>query len=98
MPKRWSRDTAISKRVDRLLPGSIWNEPEDWMMGLKQKERQLQASWGTKERSQLKNGVRQILLTARALNSSEGYLILQYSFENFASCERELDAAKNDVL
>ena len=77
------------QEVDFLLPGSIWNEPEDWMMALQRNERQLQAEWGQDEGSTLSNGISSIILGTSALSSSQGYLILQYSFENEELCDSE---------
>ena len=77
------------RRVDVLLPGSIWDEPEDWMMALRQNERQLQAVWDEDKGSTLSNEVSSIILGTSALSSSEGYLILQYSFENEELCDSE---------
>ena len=50
------------RRVDVLLPGSIWDEPEDWMMALRQNERQLQAVWDEDKGSTLSNEVSSIIL------------------------------------
>jgi len=36
---------------DMLLPGRIWNEPNDWMMELIKKERWLAALWEAEEKS-----------------------------------------------
>ena len=77
------------QEVDFLLPGSIWDEPEDWMMALRQNERQLQAVWDEDEGSTLSNGITSIILGASSLSGSQGYLILQYTFENEELCESE---------
>ena len=77
------------QEVDFLLPGSIWDEPEDWMMALRQNERQLQAVWDQDKGSTLSNGISSIILGTSALSSSQGYLILQYSFENEELCDSE---------
>lgn len=52
------------EEVDLLLPGSIWDEPEDWMMGLRQNERIVQSVWNQEngeqceaERTGLQRGV-----------------------------------------
>ena len=74
------------EEADFLLRGSIWDEPEDWMMALRQNERQLQAVWSGPA---LPNGVSSIILGASALSGSEGYLVLQYSFENEQLCDAE---------
>ena len=78
--------TVEYEEADYLLPGSIWDEPEDWMMALRQNERRLQAVW---KGSTLPNEVLTIILDASALSGSQGYLLLQYSFENEELCDSE---------
>ena len=39
MKGRLEQVYGASKTTDVLLPGSIWNEPKDWMMSLRKKER-----------------------------------------------------------
>jgi len=76
--------------ADGLLSGSIWNEPEDWMMGLANEERLLSAMW------KLGGGVL-IGLEAQASSSSEGRICVQYEFESqFATWIQEHNAKKND--
>lgn len=83
---------------DFLLDGSLWKEPQHWMMGLTKKERFLSATWkGTKEKS-MKNNINLIAIEARANNSEEGYVYLQYSFTNNDVCLKEIEAAKKDAL
>ena len=57
------------EEADYLLPGSIWDEPEDWMMALRQNERRLQAVW---KGSTLPNEVLTIILDASALSRKPG--------------------------
>ena len=74
------------EEADFLLRGSIWDEPEDWMMALRRNERQLQAVW---EGQAMPNSVASVILGASALSTSDGYLVLQYSFENEELCDAE---------
>ena len=74
------------EEADFLLRGSIWDEPEDWMMALRRNERQLQAVW---EGQAMSNSVASVILGASALSTSDGYLVLQYSFENEELCDAE---------
>ena len=84
--------------VDQLLPGSIWKDPEDWMMGLLKKERFLQAEWSAKNGSRLKNSITRIDLVGRAKRSDTGYLLLQYTFDNKPQCEAEIKKKENASL
>ena len=84
----------MTKRHDFLRSGSIWDEPEDWAMGLYKEERVLQSFW-TFSPARSEDGVQAVYLTANALSSSKGYVSLFYEFSNFDQCSKELDKAKN---
>ena len=70
--------------LDHVRAGSIWNQPQDWMMGLVQKER-LVARWKTA----LPNRIHEIRLQAIGITPGLGYLGLGYEFEGWD----EYDAA-----
>jgi len=86
------------KRMDFLIPGSIWDEPKDWMMGLKKKERFLGIVWERAYGSSLPNEIKQIGLVASALSPNKGFINVEYSFVNIDSCEAELAAQEDDAL
>lgn len=87
-----------AETTDLLLAGSIWKEPQDWMMGLNNKERFLSATWkGTKE-TPLKNNIGAISIEARANSSAQGYVYLQYTFTNDDVCQAEIEGAKKSSL
>lgn len=87
-----------AETTDLVLEGSIWKEPQEWMMGLNKKERFLSATWkGTKE-TPLKNNIDTISIEARANSSSKGYVYLQYSFTNNDVCQAEIEGAKKSSL
>ena len=85
---------------DRLLEGSMWNEPEDWMMGLVKKERHLHAVWVLADGTEIRNDVEKIVLVAYASASQtdEGRLMLQYSFLNIDDCSDELQEGDADAF
>ena len=87
-----------AETTDLLLAGSIWKEPQDWMMGLNKKERFLSVTWkGTKE-TPLKNNIGAISIEARANSSAQGYVYLQYTFTNDDVCQAEIEGAKKSSL
>lgn len=86
-----------SKKTDRLLAGSIWKDPEDWMMGLLKEERFLFAQWGGSG-APLRNDISSITLVARAKSGDSGYLILEYSFSNHDQCSEEAKSAEKTAL
>lgn len=79
---------------DYLKTGSIWSNPNEWMMGLYKEERKLNAGWDVGE----KNGVDFIALKAGALNSGKGILSLTYELSNIEGCLAELSSASNEGL
>ncbi|MDC9582997.1 hypothetical protein PSI15_15755, partial [Xenorhabdus sp. PR6a] len=95
-----SLDSIYGKgeKTDFLLSGSIWKEPQDWMMGLYKEERFLSAEWESKSEALQKNNLNFIALGARADSDSEGYLFLQYTFENHKECKEEIENAKKSSL
>jgi hypothetical protein len=81
--------------IDDLMPGSIWDEPEDFMMALVKKERNLLSIWGTKASSNMLNDIEAIGLQVKAHASDSGQIMLTYEFHNFANYKKELDAKKD---
>jgi hypothetical protein len=65
--------------ADHVKAGSIWHEPEDWMMGLLKEERVLSAVWD----KQLPNHIQDIVIEASALSSEKGFLKISYEFEGW---------------
>jgi hypothetical protein len=87
------------KNFDYLNEGSIWREPREWMMALKQKERILTSYWGTLENTGKPPApVSRVMLKASALDSSSGWLSLYYEFTNSEKCLDEFDRMKNSSL
>lgn len=86
------------KSTDLLLSGSIWKEPQDWMMALNKKERFLSAQWAGSPATPLKNKLVLVSMEARANGSGEGYVYLQYDFDNIDACNAEIEDAKKSSL
>lgn len=68
--------------LDFLRAGSVWDEPQDWMMGLLRKDRIRRSLW------EIRSGT--ILLELGALSSAEAFVRLSYEFPNFTACAAEL--------
>lgn len=86
------------KTMDFLMPDSIWDEPNDWMMGLIKKERILAAIWEKSEGSSLPSDIESIGLIASPSAGDKGYIAIEYSFTNKDTCEAELAAQEDDAL
>lgn len=84
--------------MDTLIAGSIWREPKEWMMSLRQKERYLSVAWASNTASPLKYNLSEIEMDARASSSDVGYYMLQYTFNNWNVCESEAKAKARSSL
>ena len=84
--------------TDVLLPGSIWDEPDDFMMAMIKKERFLMAVWDREQGSSLKDNLESIALIASPGGRDEGYLSLEYSFSNKEVCDKEIAALEDGAL
>lgn len=90
---------GAGKKTDYLLPGSIWKEPQDWMMSLNKQERFLMKNWKDTEQPAMKNNnLTEIGIQARAVDSSSGYIYLEYDFKNTPACLAELENKKKSSL
>lgn len=95
-------DTAYGKSelTDVLLPNSIWNEPQDWMSALEKKERILVATWSGKKNSGAIQDVflSEIYLGISVIDNENGYLRLEYIFENQDTAIKEIQSLEDDAL
>jgi hypothetical protein len=85
-------------KTDLLMPGSIWKEPQDFMMGLLKKDRMLAAVWSAKYGSQLTENLKAVSLMAYAQTRNTGHLGLEYQFTNEKDCDTEVSAEEDRVL
>jgi hypothetical protein len=88
------------KREEYLMPGSIWSEPQDYMMGLLKDEQNLYAVWDETNTafSELGNNLANVFLMAKALDSNSGFIVLEYSFTNEKLAEKELALLEDSSL
>ncbi len=86
------------KKTDSLLSGSIWKEPNDWMMALNKGERVLIIEWKDVNDAMQKNKLSEVGMAARTNNTSSGYVLLQYTFSNNSVCEAEIKSEKKSSL
>lgn len=87
-----------SNLSDFLLTGSIWDKPNDWMMGLIKKERYLASQWGSEYGSNLPSDIKSITLMALPSGRSKGYLGLEYKGAKEDACDAELEAKEDEAL
>ena len=84
--------------IDELLPGSIWDDADDWMSALLHNERYLICSWEKAKCPKLPENMSMIALAAKASSSDVGYIVLEYYFTNFVVIEARQQAAADSAL
>lgn len=85
------------EEMDILLPGSIWDEPREWMMAMKQGERQLMSMWRSSSKD-LQNNLSSVAVAAVAKSTSSAYIAVEYQFKNEHLCDSEINAVVDDVF
>jgi hypothetical protein len=98
MVQRLSAIYGKATTFDFLRVGSIWNEPNDWMMGLLKKERRLTAFWSRKEDSSMSDDIGTIMLDTVALSHEKGCLRLGYQSIDFEKGQEELTKTEDSAL
>lgn len=98
MEAKLSATYGRHKKYDFLMQDSIWDEPRDWMAGLQNGERVLMAEWSNEHRSSLADALVSVALFANAVDTTLGYLAIEYTFENGAMADAEIAALEDDAL
>lgn len=86
------------KKLDFLMYESIWNEPRDWMQSIVNKERVLMSEWSKETGALLTDSLSSVALVLGVLDTSSGYIAIEYSFENATKAEAEIAAMEDDAL
>ena len=79
-----SKYGSPSKIVDRLISGSIWNDPEDFMMSMVKKDRLFYIQW---EVDSSKYVFESVAITRSALGRDEGYVNVEYYYPVSKKCD-----------
>jgi hypothetical protein len=81
------------KKEDFAVQGSYWGDkPDYYMYALSRDERVLMACWGKKEGSKLPPDILAIYVSAEAINSSTGYLVIEYYSINYEKIKAEQES------
>lgn len=86
------------EKTDLLLQGSIWNEPQDWMMGLAKGERLLACQWEAKTGAKLTDAIESVFLVANGQNSDVGFIAIEYTLKNNEAALQEIASSQDDAL
>ena len=83
---------------DFLRSGSIWDEPNYWMMGLLKQERYLMAYWEKDTGEPFPGNIRNIGLGTKALSTESGYISLEYYSKDNKAAEEEAKKVTDSVF
>jgi hypothetical protein len=98
MREKLEKVYGIGKTTDVLLPGSIWDEPDDFMMALIKKERFLMTRWEKGKGANPDSTVTTIGLVAHPGGTNKGYITLEYYFSSSDACDKEIASEEDDAL
>ena len=71
---------------DFLKLGAIWDEPQEWVMSLKQNERTYSTFWDEEEKSDMPEGLQSVSLVVKTNSSDSAYIVLKYEFDILDVC------------
>ena len=89
---------GTGKLLDYLFPKSIWNEPEDWMMGIVKNERFYLRTWESLNGKAFPGNIESLGLGVLASSSSKGYIFLEYSGMNKKRLEQKIKDKASQVF
>lgn len=90
-----SKYDNASSEYDYLRHGSIWDEPKDWLTGLRLKERTYSFYWLDLDSTNFA-GVKNISLVAQSPGGRTAFVILIYDFANSDDCMSESKAKQTE--
>ena len=91
--KKYNRET---KKFDFLLPSSIWDDVDDWMMGIAKEQRLYAYFWETKDGFKPIEAVSRIVVAAQAVANDAGYVAVEFGLTNEATCKKEIEKDGQD--
>jgi hypothetical protein len=87
-----------SSKLDELRTGSLWKNPNEWMMALLKKERTLAVVWDAESGARLPKDVQTIALQADAITTESGNVKLSVEYNNLDACQKQFRDKENDAL
>ena len=81
-----------------LRSHSIWDDPNDWMMGVLKGDRAYQYWWGADEGFKPVGEVIELGISAKAVASDAGYVKVGFAFKRKPACDAIIDKAGQDAF
>jgi hypothetical protein len=82
------------KSFDFLKPDAFWTESRDLMLALFKHERTIKKYWIAEKKQPFPDSLHAVILSVAAQSTSEAYLLLEYEFKNFETCQQEVKNVK----
>jgi hypothetical protein len=79
------------KDTSRQPTDDSWKKESEWMRSLCIGERISTFEWSAANGSKMKPGITRIVLSANACSETQGYAVVEYFFDNYDVCEKELE-------
>ena len=88
--KQISSKYGKSEKTDMLGYESIWDEADEWLIGLTKNERFYMYQWNSDSGANLEGtGIESMALIAQASDRTTGYIAVEFSFDNKKTCDEE---------
>lgn len=84
--------------IDFLMYDSDWNEPRDWMQAVHNGERSLAARWKHSSQNSIPSDLESIFLYVGADDTYNGYIAIEYAFDNYSASNQEIAMQEDDAL
>jgi hypothetical protein len=85
-------------KIDLLMQGSMWNEPQYWMNGLLASERYYSFHWEKNAQSNLPEDLKTDYVGATAVSTSSATISIEYASPKMGDAESEIDKNLSDLL
>jgi len=87
---------APTKKHDFILPQSIWDAPDDWMMSIRRNERLYDYSWRSEDGFKPVGEVIQVFVSANAVSGYGGYVAVDFHFKREPQCDAIIEKDGQD--
>lgn len=93
-----SKYGAKFEAFDFLVYGSLWDQPDDWMMGLALEDRYYAYTWTSSSGYVSVSDVEGIYLGAHGSSGNSAYIVVEFAFSNSSVCDEAVAQAGSDAF
>lgn len=89
---------GAGKKVDGILPSSIWHEPGDWTMSIIERDRMYGMLWSANSGFIESNGIQGMAVMAKALSPTKGYVTYTIESKVHGLCKQKRSSDHSSVF